>query len=60
MMNLCKDDDFIIMGCDGIWERYETNGQGLVDLIREERLKGKQPEMVLEEFLDKNLGGNPS
>lgn len=32
----------------------------MIDLIREERCKGKQPEVVLEEFLEKNLGGNPS
>lgn len=22
VVQLCKDDDFILMGCDGIWERY--------------------------------------
>lgn len=33
-VELCKDDDFIILGCDGIWERYETDGQGLIDVIR--------------------------
>jgi len=33
-IELCKEDDFLIIGCDGIWERYETNGQELVDHIR--------------------------
>jgi serine/threonine protein phosphatase PrpC len=28
---LCKEDDFILMGCDGVWERYERNGQAAED-----------------------------
>lgn len=42
-IELCRDDDFIIIGCDGVWERYEKDGQGLIDLIRTQRLKGKSP-----------------
>lgn len=59
-IELCKDDDFILIGCDGIWERYEKDGQGLVTLVREERMKGKGPEQVLEDMLDGFLGSDPT
>jgi len=36
-----------LIGCDGVWERYETNGQELLDRIRNERYNGKKPEDVL-------------
>jgi serine/threonine protein phosphatase PrpC len=48
------------MGCDGIWERYERNGQDLVTLIRQQRIKGKGPEQVLQEMLDGMLGKDPN
>ena len=28
------DDEFILMGCDGIWERYVDNSQGLIDIVK--------------------------
>ena len=59
VVELCKDDDFIVIGCDGVWERYEKEGQGLIDLIRKERMKGKAPEAVLEEMLDGFLSEDP-
>lgn len=43
------------MGCDGVWERHEKNGQDLVDIIRNERMNGKPPEQVLEGLLDSFL-----
>lgn len=27
-------DEFIIIGCDGIWEKYVDNSQGLIDIVR--------------------------
>lgn len=27
-------DQFIIIGCDGIWEKYVDNSQGLIDVIK--------------------------
>jgi protein phosphatase 1G len=27
-------DEFIVIGCDGIWERYVDNSQGLIDLVK--------------------------
>lgn len=29
-----EKDEFIIIGCDGIWERYVDNSQGLIDLVK--------------------------
>lgn len=29
-----EKDEFIIIGCDGIWEKYVDNSQGLIDLIK--------------------------
>lgn len=31
-----SDDEFIIIGCDGIWEKYVENSQGLVSMIRDD------------------------
>ena len=31
---LCKDDEFLFIGCDGVWERYEEKPQEMVDRIR--------------------------
>jgi serine/threonine protein phosphatase PrpC len=29
-----EKDEFIIIGCDGIWEKYVDNSQGLIDVIK--------------------------
>lgn len=37
-----SEDEFIVLGCDGIWEKYVNNSQGLIDLIREDyKVKGE-------------------
>lgn len=54
------DDEFIILGCDGIWERYVENSQGLLDMIKESLASaGKesngnrtQLKIVIERLLD--------
>lgn len=28
-----SSDEFIIVGCDGIWERYVENSQGLISIV---------------------------
>ena len=56
---LCKDDEFLIIGCDGVWERYENTPQEMIDFIREERKKGKNPEDVLSGMLDGFLAKDP-
>jgi len=46
-------DEFIIMGCDGIWETYSN--QRMCDFVRE-RLNSKlDDKRVVEELLDANL-----
>lgn len=35
-VNRSNDDEFIIIGCDGIWEKYVENSQGLVSMIRDD------------------------
>ena len=29
-----KNDQFIIMGCDGIWQKHVENTQGMVDIVK--------------------------
>lgn len=35
------NDEFIIIGCDGIWQKYVDNSQGLIDIIKQKISKGK-------------------
>ena len=42
-----------------MWERYEDDGQGLIDLVRKERYTGKNPEDVLAGMLDGFLASDP-
>ena len=28
-----NSDEYIIVGCDGIWERYVENSQGLINIV---------------------------
>lgn len=30
------DDKFILIGCDGIWEKYVENSQGIIDKVLKE------------------------
>lgn len=52
MGRLKSEDEFIIVGCDGIWERYVENSQGMVDLLREKIAKKKDSRVVMQELLD--------
>jgi serine/threonine protein phosphatase PrpC len=27
-------DEFILAGCDGIWERYVDDNQGIIDIVK--------------------------
>jgi len=36
-----NNDEYIILGCDGIWERFVDNSQGMIDLLNEQI--GKYP-----------------
>lgn len=46
------EDEFIIVGCDGIWQRYVDNSQGLIDMVREQLQKKKENKVVMQELLD--------
>jgi hypothetical protein len=39
------------MGCDGIWERYVDNSQGLIDIVAR-NTKDKNQKKITEDLLD--------
>lgn len=48
-----KEDEFIIMGCDGIWEKYVEDTDGLISLVRQIMRKNDSKfKETLEELLD--------
>lgn len=40
-----------MIGCDGIWERFVTNTQGLLALIRSQYKINKEPKKIMEDIL---------
>jgi len=44
-------DEFIIVGCDGIWERFVNNTQGLLTLVRSQYKINKEPKKIMEDIL---------
>lgn len=46
------EDEFIIMGCDGIWEKYVSNNQGMVEWLNMQRKVEPQLGKVAENLLD--------
>lgn len=46
------EDEFIIIGCDGIWQRYVDNSQGLIDIIKGHIGSSKANRKIMEELLD--------
>lgn len=46
------EDEFIIMGCDGIWERYVNDSQPLVTRIANERKTGIEGLTILINLFD--------
>ena len=52
-----KEDKFILLGCDGIWEKYVKSNQKMVDQLQmfRNRYNGKA---VMEHFLDDLLAKN--
>lgn len=45
-------DEFILLGCDGIWERYVDNSQGLVDVVKQSIKTTKDMKKIIENLLD--------
>ena len=42
------EDEFIIIGCDGIWERYVDNSQGLINIIKTHIGNAKSNRKIME------------
>lgn len=40
------------MGCDGIWERYVDNSQGIIDIVREQLKKESNRGKIMEDLMD--------
>jgi len=47
-----SNDQFIIVGCDGIWERYVDNSQGLIDVVKDYMKSTKDGKVIIEKLLD--------
>mmetsp|Transcript_1565 Transcript_1565/g.2531 ORF Transcript_1565/g.2531 Transcript_1565/m.2531 type:complete len:89 (+) Transcript_1565:716-982(+) len=54
---LQPDDEFIIIGCDGIWD-CKTN-QEAVDFVRERLVRGMPCAKICEEMMDDCLAEDP-
>jgi serine/threonine protein phosphatase PrpC len=48
-------DEFIVVGCDGIWEKYVEYSQGLLDVVREHLKKSKDHKEAMEGLLEQLL-----
>lgn len=44
-------DEFIVMGCDGIWERFVDNSQGLLDIVKSQLKINKEHTKIMEDIL---------
>lgn len=40
------NDKFILLGCDGIWQRYVENSQGLLDMVKAELPKKDKKKLM--------------
>lgn len=50
-----REDDFIILGCDGVWDRFGTNNQGMVDMVRQKLKMGNTLDKVTHDVLNELL-----
>jgi serine/threonine protein phosphatase PrpC len=39
-------DQFVLLGCDGVWERYVHNSQKMVQLVLQLRTKHEGPQAI--------------
>ncbi len=46
------DDNFIIIGCDGVWERYVSNSQKMVSHIKQLREKHNDKKTVMDKLFN--------
>ena len=47
-----KEDKFILLGCDGIWQNYVENNQGIIDIVKQD-LKKKDHKKVVQDLLQR-------
>ena len=47
-----SEDEFILAGCDGIWERYVDNNQGIIDKVRDQYKKESNRVKIVEDLMD--------
>lgn len=45
-------DEFIVMGCDGIWEKYQNDSQNLITRIWNERKSGNEGLTIVKNLVD--------
>ena len=53
-----EKDEFILVGCDGIWEKFVDNSQGLIDMVSSRLKEEKESLKVVEGLLDSLLASN--
>lgn len=51
-MDRSPDDNFVILGCDGVWERYVSNSQKMVSHIKQLREKYNDKKMVMDRLFN--------
>ncbi|KAL8536957.1 hypothetical protein ACS0TY_012227 [Phlomoides rotata] len=56
IVELCDDDEFIVLACDGIWDCMSS--QQLVDFIREQLKSESKLSVVCEKVMDRCLAPN--
>lgn len=59
-VNKSPEDEFIIIGCDGIWQKYVENSQGLIDLVKGSLKPANTLKSIVEDLLDHLLAKDTS
>lgn len=54
------NDDFILLGCDGIWQKFVDNNQGIIDIVNEDFKKHKPHQKIVEDLLEKLIATETS
>lgn len=47
-----QQDEFILMGCDGIWQKYVENSDGIIRIVKQKIAKIPEKTKLIEELLD--------
>ena len=55
-----NDDEFIILGCDGIWQKYVNDSQPMITRIGNERKTGNDGQSILKNLLGSLLARQTS